>query len=227
MIEIFVWILLTLLVASISAVIAKKHGPEYIIGLYASMVVIANVLANKIVTFLWWEIDAGTIVYSTIFLLTDMLSEFYGKKTAKKAVWTGFFANVMLGASVWIAINWQPAASWGNQAAFAATLGNTYRIIIASMIAYLISQHHDVWAYNFWKKVTKGKHLWLRNNASTAVSQLLDSVIFVTIAFYGVFPIFDMIIGLYIVKLIIASVDTPYLYAVKWYYGKKKPIKNE
>lgn len=222
MIEIFAWILLTLFVASISAIIAKKHGPEYIIGLYAAMVVIANVLANKIVTFLFWEIDAGTIVYSTIFLLTDMLSEFYGKKTAKKAVWVGFFANVMLGASVWIAINWQPATSWGNQAAFTATLGNTYRIIIASMIAYLISQHHDIWAYGFWKKVTKGKYLWLRNNASTAISQLLDSVIFVTIAFYGVFPIFDMIIGLYIVKLIIATIDTPYLYAVRWYYRLKK-----
>ena len=195
MIEIIAWVLLTLFIVSISAIISKKHGPEYIIGLYAGMVVIANILANKIVIFLFWEVDAGTIVYSSIFLLTDMLSEFYGKKTAKKAVWAGFFANIILAISVWIAVVWQPSGNWPNQEAFAATLGNTGRIVFASMVAFIISQHHDVWAYSFWKRMTKGKHLWLRNNLSTITSQLLDTIIFVTIAFYGVFPIIDMIIG--------------------------------
>jgi len=216
------WILLTLLVASLSAIIARRYGPEYIIGLYAAMVVIANILASKIVVFLFWEIDAGTIVYASIFLLTDMLSEFYGKKTAFKAVWAGFLANIVLAISVYIAINWQPAASWPYQEAFENVFSGTFRIILASMTAYLISQSHDVWAYNFWKRKTKGKYLWLRNNLSTIVSQLLDSVIFVTIAFFGVFPIVDMIIGLYFAKVIIALLDTPYLYAVRWYYGNNK-----
>ncbi len=222
MIEVLAWIILTLLVASLSAVVAKKHGPEYIIGLYAGMVVVANVLASKIVVFLWWEFDAGTIVYASVFLLTDMLSEFYGKKTAQKAVFAGFFANIMLLLSVLIAIAWQPSASWGNQEAFAAVLGNTWRIVLASMTAYLLSQNHDIWAYEFWRKLTRGRHLWLRNNASTMASQLLDTVVFVSIAFYGVYPITGMIIGLYTFKLLVAVIDTPYLYVVRWYYRLRR-----
>lgn len=211
------WILATLGIVSISAIIAKKYGPEYIIGISAAMVVIANVLASKIVTFLFWEIDAGTIVYASIFLLTDMLSEFYGKQEARKAVWTGFFASIILMLSVYIALNWQAAPSWTNQAAFEAVFSNTWRIIVASMLAYVISQNHDVWMYDKLKRLTKGRYLWLRNNLSTAISQLLDTVVFVTVAFYGLFPIWNMIIGLYFAKLIIAFLDTPFLYAVKYY----------
>jgi len=211
---------LTLLIAAGSAVIARKYGPEYIIGLYVGMIVTANILANKIVVFFFWEFDAGTIVYASMFLLSDMLSEFYGKKMARKAVWAGFLASVMLALSVYIAVNWQPAASWPNQSAFEIVLGNTPRIIFASMVAYLISQNYNIWSYNFWKKLTRGKHLWLRNNISTATGQLLDTVVFVLLAFYGLFPVFDMIVGLYIAKLFIALLDTPYLYAVKWYYKK-------
>jgi len=209
---------LTLAVAAGSAVVARRYGPEYIIGLYVGMLVTANILANKIVVFFFWEFDAGTIVYASMFLLSDMLSEFYGKKMARKAVWAGFMASVMLALSVFIAVNWQPAASWSNQEAFALVLGNTPRIIFASMVAFLISQNYNVWSYSFWKKLTHGKHLWLRNNISTATGQLLDTVVFVVFAFYGLFPIVDMIIGLYIAKLFIAVLDTPYLYAVKWYY---------
>ncbi len=222
MIEVIAWIILTLLVASLSAISARKHGPEYIIGLYAAMAVIANVIAGKIVVFAYWSIPAGVIVYASTFLLTDMLSEFYGKKAARKAVWAGFFGNVMLVLSVWIAIRWQAAPFWLDQQAFTAVLGNTWRIVLASLAAYLVSQNHDIWAYDFWKKLTKGRHLWLRNNASTMVSQLLDTVIFITIGFYGLFPVLPMIIGQYIVKIIIALLDTPYLYAVRWYYRLRR-----
>lgn len=90
------------------------------------------------------------------------------------------------------------------------------------MVAYLISQHHDVWAFNFWKKKTKGKHLWWRNNASTLVSQFLDSVIFVFIAFYGIFDVVPLIIGNYVVKIIIALVDTPFMYGISALIDKVK-----
>jgi len=218
MLMFILWIIITLLVASISAVIAKKYGPEYIIGMYAGIIVTANVVASKAVVFAYWTADAATIVYCGTFLLTDMLSEFYGKKEARKAVWAGFIANVMMVVSVWIAIHWEPAPFYGNQAAFEAVLGSTWRIVLASLTAYLISQNHDVWAYHFWKKFTKGKYLWLRNNLSTITSQLIDTVIFVTIAFVGVFPLVSMMIGQIVIKGIIAVLDTPYLYAVRWFY---------
>ncbi len=94
------------------------------------------------------------------------------------------------------------------------------RIAIASLIAYLVSQHHDVWAFHFWKKKTGGKFLWLRNNVSTISSQLLDSALFITIAFYGIMPIWPLILGQRAVKIIIAAIDTPFLYASIWMMDK-------
>ncbi|RLG68080.1 MAG: VUT family protein, partial [Methanobacteriota archaeon] len=95
---------------------------------------------------------------------------------------------------------------------FAEVLGPAPRIVAASMVAYLVSQHHDVFAFHFWKKKTGGKHLWIRNNASTVVSQLVDSVIFITLAFYGVTPLLPLIFGQWVVKMFIAVMDTPFCY---------------
>lgn len=89
------------------------------------------------------------------------------------------------------------------------------RIVLASMIAYLVSQHHDVWAFLKWREVTKGKHLWLRNNASTIISQGIDTILFITIAFYGVVPnniLLQMMLYQWIWKLIVALLDTPFVY---------------
>ena len=178
----------------------------------------ANILASKIITFLWWSVPGGVIVFSTTFLLTDMISEFYGKKEAKRAVWAGFFASILYIFSTLIVMYWQPAPFWQNQEAFASVLGLSFRITIASLLTYLISQFNDVYLYHWIKKKTKGKHLWLRNCGSTLVSQALDTVIFITIAFYGLFPILPMMIGLYVVKVLVALIDTPFLYIVRRFW---------
>ncbi len=94
-------------------------------------------------------------------------------------------------------------------------LGAVPRIVLASMVAYLLSQHHDVFAFHFWKRVTQGRFLWLRNNASTMVSQGIDTVLFITIAFIGVIPtnvLLNMIVAQYVIKIVIAIVDTPLCY---------------
>jgi uncharacterized integral membrane protein (TIGR00697 family) len=100
-------------------------------------------------------------------------------------------------------------------------MGSTSRIIIASFIAYLVSQFHDVWAFHFWKKITGGRHLWLRNNFSTAVSQFIDSSLFITVAFYGVMPVWPLIWSQWLVKLAIAFLDTPIIYGIVWLLRKK------
>ena len=106
-----------------------------------------------------------------------------------------------------------PTPIWENQKEFSLILGSNLRIVIASMVAYLVSQHHDVWAFNFWKNKTNGKYLWVRNNMSTLVSQSIDIVLFIVIAFYGTgAPILTMIISQYIIKLVIALADTPLVY---------------
>ena len=214
------WIIGTLLLTVICALIAKRSGYEYLVAIYAAMVVTANILASKIVVFFRWTVPAAVIVYSSTFLVTDILAEFYGKEKAKKAVWAGFLANIILLLSVWIAIRWPGAQFWTHQEAFVTVLGSTWRVIAASITAYLVSQNHDVWAYCFWKRKTKGKYLWLRNNASTIISQFIDTVIFITVAFFGKFPIGTMIIGQYIAKITIAIIDTPFLYLTKIIYSK-------
>lgn len=192
----------------------------------AALVVMANIFAVKIVSFGPFTVPAGVIVFSMTFLITDILSEKWGKAQAKKAVWVGFYANIVFVISVLIVINW-PAASFAIEISdkFKEILTLTPRIAIASFLAYIVSQNHDVWAFHFWKNKTKGKHLWLRNNASTIISQLIDSVIFITIAFYGVFPVLPLILGQWVVKIIIALLDTPFMYAVVWMINKIK-IKN-
>jgi len=205
-----VWILVTLAITSFAAIIGKKYGVEYIIAIMAALCVMASILANKIVTFGPFTVPGGVIVFSMTFLITDILSE-------RKAVWAGFCANIILAISVYIVIAWQPA-SYATEISdmFGKVLGLTPRLILAGWIAYLISQHHDIWAFHFWKRKTKGKHLWFRNNASTIISQLLDSVIFIFIGFYGVFPILPLILGQWVVKIIIALLDTPFMYGIMW-----------
>jgi len=116
---------------------------------------------------------------------------------------------------IWIAILLPAAAFWKDEDAFTTILGikkGATRITIASISAYLVSQYHDVWAFNFWRRITKEKHLWLRNNASTLVSQAIDTFLFISLAFYGVVPVLPLILGQYFVKLCIALLDTPVVY---------------
>ncbi len=216
-----IWILGTLLFASLWAVVAERRGVEYVIALVSALIIIANVLATKVITFLWWAVPAGFIVYSTTFLLTDIISEFYGKKAAARAVWCGLFADVIYIFSLFVVLHWDPAVFWDKQIAFSSVLGLSLRITVASLLAYVISQFHDVYAYHLLKRLTGGKHLWLRNTLSTSVSQLLDTVIFISVAFYGVFPLAPMIIGQYLVKLFVAVLDTPFLYGVRYFYSRK------
>lgn len=220
MIDILIYIIITLAIVSFVAILAKKNGVELIIGTFVGLIVISNVVANKLVVFWKFAIPAGIIAYSASFLLTDVLVEFYSKKKAQKAVWAGFFASVVSLLVIFIAIKWPSASFWTFQEEFNLVLKNTWRIVLASLVAYLLSQNHDIWSFNFWKKKTKGKFLWLRNNASTFVSQLIDTLVFVVIAFYGLFPIFPIIIGLLIAKLLVAVLDTPFIYLIRYFYKK-------
>jgi uncharacterized integral membrane protein (TIGR00697 family) len=222
MIEVIVWMILTLGIGSLSAVIAKRYGVEYIIGMFASFTVIANIIASKIVVFGPFTVPAAVLVYSTTFLLTDFLSELYSEKEAIKAVFIGFISNIVLVVSIWVAVQWQEAPFWGGQAAFESIFGIVPRIVLGSMIAYIVSQNLDVKIFMFFKNKYP-KHLWLRNNAGTMVSQLVDTFIFITIAFYGTTSLeilLSLIVGQYIVKWIIAVFDTPFLYLVKFIYNK-------
>lgn len=194
----------------------------FLVGCFTVFYVLANILAFKKVEVGPLVLTLGLMSFPFLFLITDTISEVYGKAIAKKVVFSGFIIMAMALALLQIAIYIPPAGFFAGfeQDAFAAVFGATLRITIASMLAYLVSQYHDVWAFHFWRKVTKAKHLWLRNNLSTITSQALDSVIFIGIAFYGTVPnevIWTMILGQWIVKWLIALLDTPLCYlSVAW-----------
>jgi len=193
------------------------------LSLFVGCITISSILANKIISVMGIFVPAGVIAYSVTFIATDVISEVWGKERARDAVFGGFIALFAVFVLIQISLFWPKAPFWNNDDAFASILGNTSRIIIASLTAYMISQMHDVWAFHFWKRLTKNRHLWLRNNLSTVVSQFLDSFIFVTIAFYGVMPIWPLIYGQWLVKCLIAVLDTPLVYGVVLMI-QKKPV---
>ncbi len=221
------WIILTLVLSTLVLILAKRYGLGIAVGVFAGMVVVANVIAVKPVIFGPFVVPAAVLIYAATFLMTDVITEIWGKREAQLAIIGGFLANIFLVLGVYLTIKWPGARFWQAQQALESILGLTPRIVFASMVAYLISQTHDVLAFHFWKRKTRGRHLWLRNNLSTAVSQLIDTGIFITIAFYGILPLVPLIIGQYLIKLIIALCDTPFCYlGVKILVGKKIQIKN-
>lgn len=227
MLEVVLWVILVLSSVLICSYIAREYGSEILIGVFASLTVLSNIIAFKLVSFGPFIVPSAVIAYSTTFLITDILSEFYGKRVALKAVHSALIANLLMVVIIYIALSWSPAPVMSKEAlsSFSSVFSFAPRVIVASLIAFIISQHHDVIAFHFWKRKTEGRHLWLRNNASTMVSQLLDTVIFITIAFYGLpsAVLLNMIFGQYLVKLLIAALDTPFIYLASFVMREKIP----
>ena len=183
-----------------------------IFSLFFSGMAIAAVLAAKIINIAGFAVPAGVLAYAITFACTDIIGEVYGEKVARKMVMAGFVAMISVTLLIQLAIAWPAAYFWQGEEMFEQILGSSPRIIAGSMVAYICSQYLDITIFSRMKQATSGKHLWLRNNVSTFSSQLIDSAVFVTVAFYGVFPVSEMIIGQWIVKMLIAAIDTPVVY---------------
>ena len=155
----------------------------------------------------------GIIAYPVTFLVTDLISELYGQKRANQVVVSGFFASVFTTLLVLISAN-ATAVQWSpiDDITFTKVFGLTGPAFFASMVAYLSAQLIDVRIFHFWIRLTKGKHLWLRNNASTVASQLLDTILVICILFFGVWnsdQIISAIIDGWTFKMLMALIDTP------------------
>jgi hypothetical protein len=185
-----------------------------LVSIFVGALVISSVLASKIISIFGLFVPAGVLAYCITFVATDVISEIWGKERANRVVFSGFIALLVTFLLIRIVLTWDAAPFWREQKAFSTILGSTSRIIIASFIAYLVSQYHDVWAFHIWRKLTGERHLWLRNTASTVVSQFIDTLIFITIAFYGTMPVFPLMKGQYFIKVLIALLDTPFVYLV-------------
>ncbi|MBU0627884.1 MAG: queuosine precursor transporter [Nanoarchaeota archaeon] len=208
-----------------------------LLGLFVASLVAANLLGGKITKLGFIEVSVGIFAYPVTFLITDMICEVHGKQKTKSFVWVGFISMLFI-LLITILSVWLPFAprSYVQSEQYNPVFGISLRFFIASITAFLLSQFHDVWAFNFWKEKTKGKFLWLRNNASTIVSQFIDTVVFMFIALYYIpgLPqllntspkfttayLFTLIIPYYLLKVVVALLDTPLVYAGVWWLKKK------
>ena len=185
-------------------------------GIFCACLVAAAVLATKIVSIGVISVPAGVFAYCITFVCADVVSEIWGRRYANMVVLVGFIGLGCAFLLIRLALWWPAAPFWHQEDAFRDTLGMTPRIIAASLAAYILSQFHDVWLYNLLKDRMRGRHLWLRNNVATILSQLIDSVVFIGIAFYGVMPVAPLIAGQWTVKAALALCDTPLVYAAVW-----------
>ncbi|KGE73770.1 queuosine precursor transporter [Spirochaeta lutea] len=184
--------------------------------------IIANIQVLKTIELFGVTATLGNIVYATSFLVTDILSENYGKKSARSAVLIGFFSLITATVVMNIALGFLPSPEDFAQESLVTLFSILPRITLASLAAYGISQIHDIWAYQFWRqKLPASRYIWVRNNASTMVSQLIDTLIFNTIAFAGVFPWdiwWEINLTTYLLKWLVAGLDTPLVYiAARWF----------
>ncbi|MEM6335827.1 MAG: queuosine precursor transporter [Bacteroidota bacterium] len=196
-------------------------------SIFMGALVVTNLIAGKFFVLFGQELSCGVIAYPVTFLATDLISEVYGRKRATAVVKAGFAVSVFVTIIVVLA-NAAPIydRSPVTEEAFQMVFGFLPGIVLGSMTAYLVAQYVDVRVFEFWRDLTNGRFLWLRNNLSTVFSQLVDTTLVVVIALV-IWPTYDnnpqttaidsettvgIIIGQYLFKAAVAFVDTPLFY---------------
>lgn len=204
-------------------------------AIFLSALVVSNLIFQKF--FHWspfnlytFELSVGILPYPITFIVTDVVSEIYGRRRANQMVFLGFIASIFTLGIIFMA-DVAPATEWSpiSDKTFSQVFGFTYIAVGASMAAYLIAQLVDVQMFHFWKKLTNGKHLWLRNNASTFTSQLVDTlVILFILCSLDVIAwerFSSLLINGFLFKILVAMADTPIVYFVVWLFRNQFKIK--
>ena len=223
MFNIWFWFLFLVIDLSLTILMYRLWGKKGLYTIIAASIIIANIQVVKTVQLFGLVATLGNVLYGSIFLSTDILSEVYGKRAARRGVWLGFCAMALTIIWMQLGLRFIPDASDFAQESLQTIFGLLPRIAAGSLVAYLLSQHHDVFAFQYWKEKTGGRHLWLRNCASTAVSQAIDSIVFCSIAFIGVFDWniwLEILATTYFMKFLVLAIDTPFIYWAKRLSGK-------
>ncbi len=204
---------------------------DFLFALFIASMVIVNVLGTKITSICGVRVSVGIFFMPLLFLITDIVGEVYGRKEATLFVNYGtlmlIFLFLMMNLCIWV----KPNETWHLQNEYKTIFGSSLRMTLASLISFVISQHVDVFLFDFWKRVTRGKHLWIRNNLSTITSQLFDTILFDFIAFWHINEtytagfLFTLILPYWLFKVVFALLDTPFCYwGVRWLSDGKLPV---
>ncbi|MDZ5473509.1 queuosine precursor transporter [Bacillus sp. 31A1R] len=188
----------------------------YLNAAFAGFLILSNILAVKLFSLGSWAVlPAAVIVYIFTYPITDVIGEVYGKDAARKTVIAGFITQIFASVFIFVAIQLPSAPFFQAQGEFETILNGSIRITIASLLSYFISQNLDVTVFHKLKEKHGDKKLWLRNNLSTGASQLVDTSVFIFVAFYGTMPtaaLLGLIVTQYIFKICAAIIDTPIVY---------------
>lgn len=196
----------------------KFFKREGVIAWVAIATVLANIITAKNAMIFGLSTAIGTVMFASTFLATDILSECYTKEDAKKAVYIGLFSNVVLISATQIALRYIPSPFDYANNAMNTLFALNLRISVASAAMYFIANMADVYIFNKLKEKMNGKALWLRNNVSTILCNCIENFGFIGLAFYGIYDVKTIIViaaSTSVIELIVAILDTPFLYIAK------------
>ncbi len=219
------WIIIVSLLGVLGAWYARRYNrPDALIAFYVTLVIFSNIAVSKTIAFDFGFTElfapATVLIFSVTFLLTDVVNERFGRKETQRMIVIALFAQIALILFSYLVLKAQGAPFFQNQAAFETLLSNVPRIVIASLIAFFVSENFDAYLFHWFRKLTGGKHLWMRNAFSSIPAMLLDSALFITLAFYGVMPIIPLIVGLSVTKWLVGVIDIPFMYLSRAVLGK-------
>jgi hypothetical protein len=215
--QILIWIIIITSFSLFGSWYIRKYNRvDAFIGIYVAFTVISNIIAYKIAAFdlgfITFSASSAVLIFSVTFLLTDIVNEKFGVKETQRMVFIAFISQIAVSLFIWLAISLPSSSFWTDQESFKRILGFAPRIMTASLVAFIISENLDAFLFAWFKKLTRGKYLWIRNAFSSIPSMALDTFIFVIIAFYGVQPIIPLFVGILVIKWIVGIVDIPFMY---------------
>lgn len=219
------WIIAISCFTLVGSFYARKYDrSDLLVGLYVTSILAAQVLSAKITAFdlgfSSFSVPAGVLVFSITFLLTDIVNEKFGRRETQRMILIAFVSQAAMMVFFQLGMKFPPAPFWSLQNAWEQIFGQVPRITLASWAAFLVSENFDAFAFDWFKRLTKGKYLWTRNAFSSIPALLLDSLIFIPLAFFGTMPILPLIIGQTAIKWLVGLVNIPFMYLNKALLGK-------
>lgn len=200
---------------------------DVVAGLFVAVLLISNVASTKIVALGPLSFDGGTLLFPLSYIFGDILTEVYGYRRSRRVIWTGLAANLLM-AGVFALIAYLPSdPSWTLQSAFVSILLSTPRIVLASIVAYFVGEFANSYVLSRMKIAFQGKQLWKRTIGSTIIGEMLDTSIFIVLAFWGVFPadlIVKLIFSNYLLKVGIEVLSTPVTYRVVSFLKRREGV---
>lgn len=196
-------------------------------ALFVTCLITANLIAVKLVNLFGFIVPAAVIIFPISYIFGDVLTEVYGYAASRRVIWLGFFCNLVAVVAIWLGGLLPPASFWQGQAAYETILGFTPRLLLASFLAYLVGEFANSIVLAKMKIATRGRWLWTRTIGSTLIGEGLDSLVFITVAFFGIIPfdgLANAIVTQWLFKTGYEILATPLTYAVVTWLKKEEEL---